>query len=100
MSSHFDATITHIISGYVPTEEGTHPVDISITGDAWSVQKTVEVIRASQQMYNALHDALVFLASPDFDDVAAANQIDLTIHRAIAAARGGVLMQDRLAKRE
>ena len=76
-------------------------VEVVIIGFAWDVEKTVQLIKAAPTLYDTLETVLDYIVqyiAPADRGPNGADMITL-MQRATAAAKGAVLMSDRLVTR-
>jgi hypothetical protein len=88
--------LTTFIDDYVSAEE-TEPVAVVIAGsDAWSVEKSEQLIRAARALYTSLNEVSQFLHNcPNDGTDQPFNEMLFNMERAIAAACGAVVKTEQ-----
>ena len=100
INSQTDAIVHTVIDDYHAADD-LRTVDIVVIGFAWDVEKTVQLIQAAPTLYDTMNTVLDYIVQyiapadlgPDADNI-----ITL-MKRATAAAKGAVLMSDRMVTR-
>lgn len=86
---------SHVISDYRAIADG-RTTEVIVTGFAYDAKKAVELIKAAPQIYEALDAALDYMCGLPGDAYNTEHPVILQMKRAAAAARGAVLMSDRI----
>jgi hypothetical protein len=80
---------------FFPCPDCTRVYVLLMAADDYSAQKSLELLSAADQLYEAVCDLLAAVAEPDDVSLAAAMH---KAERAQAAACGGVLARDRVRR--
>ena len=95
-----DTTLHAVIHDYHAADD-LRTVDVVVIGFAWDVEKTVQLIQAAPTLYDTMNTVLDYICeyiAPADRGPNGADMITL-MKRATAAAKGAVLMSDRLVTR-